>query len=131
MVINRKGQVLTMIQESTQAQQSFSAGTDVNTVAISGKVTQLTQFQTSQGTMMSLGTIEGVGNRGKVIIEFTSFIEPEVLKYAHQNGLNILLEGDLKMYKAKGNDATWKVQIDVSNVTGSLQVAEELNSGQF
>lgn len=119
-----------MIQESTQAQQLFSAGTDVNTVAISGKVTQLTQFQTSQGSMMSLGQIEGVGNRGKVIIEFTSFIEPEVLKYAHQNGLDILLEGDLKMFKSK-SDGMWKVQIDVSNVTSSLQVSEEINSAQF
>lgn len=130
MAVTEKGQVLTMLQQTTQAQQVFSAGTDVNQVAISGKVTQLTQFQTSQGSTMSLGTIEGVGNRGKVIIEFTAFIEPEVLKYAHQNGLNILLEGDLKMYRGKGADATWKVQIDVSNVTASLQVSEEIN-GQF
>lgn len=123
-----------MIQESTQAQQLFSAGTDVNTVAISGKVTQLTQFQTSQGSMMSLGQIEGVGNRGKVVIEFTSFIEPEVFKYAHQNGLDILLEGDLKMYRGKADDAMWKIQVDVSNVTSSLQLTEEINStpqGQF
>lgn len=131
MAVTEKEKVANMLQQTTQAQQSFSAGTDVNQVAISGKVTQLTQFQTSQGSMMSLGTIEGVGNRGKVIIEFTSFIESEVLKYAHQNGLNILLEGDLKMYKGKGNDATWKVQIDVSNVTGSLQVSEEINSARF
>lgn len=122
-----------MIQQTTDAQQSFSAGTGVNQVAISGKVAQLTQFQTSQGSMMSLGSIEGVGNRGKVVIEFTSFIEPEVLKYAHQNGLDILLEGDLKMYRGKADDAMWKVQIDVSNVTASLQLAEEINSahGQF
>lgn len=120
-----------MIQESTQAQQSFSAGTGVNQVVISGKVTQLTQFTTSQGSMMSLGQIEGVGNRGKVVIEFTSFIEPEVLKYAHQNDLEVLLEGDLKMYRGKADDAMWKVQIDVSNVTSSLQLSEEINSGQF
>lgn len=117
-----------MIQQTTQAQQSFSLGTSVNTVAISGKVTQLTQFQTSQGSMMSLGQIEGVGNRGKVIIEFTSFTSPEVLKYAHQNDLEVLLEGDLKMYRGKGDDAMWKVQIDVSNVTASLQLAEEINA---
>lgn len=117
-----------MIQESTQAQQAFSAGTGVNQVAISGKVTQLTQFTTSQGSTMSLGSIEGVGNRGKVIIEFTSFIEPEVLKYAHQNDLEVLLEGDLKMYRGKGDGATWKVQVDISGVTTSLQLSEEINA---
>lgn len=127
MVINRKGSSK-MLQKSTQAQQAFSAGTGVNQVSISGKVTQLTQFTTSQGSMMSLGSIEGVGNRGKVVIEFTSFIEPEVLKYAHQNDLEVLLEGDLKMYRGKGDDAMWKVQIDVSNIMSSLQLSEEINA---
>lgn len=97
-------------------------GSSTNFVALSGTVEQLTQFKTASGSTMSLGTIRGIGNRGAVVIEFTSFSDEEVLKQAHEFGYTVLLTGDLKLYKGKGANDTWRVQIDASSVTGDINI---------
>ncbi|MFL2044008.1 hypothetical protein [Weissella hellenica] len=94
----------------------------VNYVALSGTVEQLTQFKTASGSAMSLGQIQGTGNRGRVQIEFTAFDFADILKEAHEFGYMVLLTGDLKLYKGKGANDQWKVQIDVSNVTGDINI---------
>lgn len=97
-------------------------GTSINYVALSGTVEQLTQFKTASGSTMSLGKIQGTGNRGRVQIEFTSFDFADILKEAHEFGYMVLLTGDLKLYKGKGANDSLKVQIDVSNVTGDINI---------
>lgn len=107
-----------MLQESSIERNAFlDNNQSANKVALSGHIHQLTQFETAKGTIMSLGSIEGVGNRGKVIIEFSAFGDEDALKQAKADDLEILLEGDLKMFKGKQQNAQWKIQIDVSRVT--------------
>lgn len=106
-----------MIQEQSITAKNFTASSQVNQVAISGMIQQLTQFPTASGQTMSLGSIEGVGNRGKVIIEFSDFGNADILKVAQLNGIQVLLEGDLKMYKGKQPNAQFKIQVDVQSVT--------------
>lgn len=96
----------------------------INYVALSGTVEQLTQFKTSSGSTMSLGQLQGVGNRGRVQIEFTSFSDEDMLKQAYDMGYTVLLTGDLKLYKGKGANDQWKVQIDVSAVTGDINLTD-------
>ena len=113
-------------QEITTAiTEAFTTeGTSINYVALSGTVEQLTQFKTSSGSTMSLGQLQGVGNRGRVQIEFTSFSDEDTLKQAYDMGYTVLLTGDLKLYKGKGANDQWKVQIDVSNVTGDVNLKD-------
>lgn len=106
-----------MIQEQSETAKNFTASSQVNQVAISGTIQQLTQFPTASGRTMSLGSVEAYGNRGRLIIEFSDFGNNEVLKEAQIDGVPVLLEGDLKMFKGKAVDAQWKVQVDVQSVT--------------
>lgn len=109
---------------TTEITEAFTEGTPINYVALSGTINQLTQFKTSSGSTMSLGQIQGVGNRGRVQIEFTSFSDEAVLKQAYDMGYTVLLSGDLKLYKGKGANDPWKVQIDVSTVTGDINLTD-------
>lgn len=106
-----------MIQEQSITAQNFTASSQINQVAISGTIQQLTQFPTASGQIMSLGSIEGVGNRGKVIIEFSDFGNADILKESQSNGIPVLLEGDLKMFRGKAVGSQWKIQVDVQSVT--------------
>lgn len=110
---------------SQQFTEAFTTeGTSINYVALSGTVEQLTQFKTASGSTMSLGQIQGTGNRGRVQIEFTSFSDEVVLKQAYDMGYTVLLTGDLKLYKGKAANDQWKVQIDVSAVTGDINLTD-------
>lgn len=112
-------------QEITTAiTETFTEGTPINYVALSGTVTQLHQFKTSSGSTMSLGQLQGVGNRGRIQIEFTSFSDEDMLKQAYEMGYTVLLTGDLKLYKGKSANDQWKVQIDASTVSGDINLTD-------